>query len=442
MLAAITAISTVGLELNGCSSDDGPSSKGEQRLITSDNADKLSSLDFPMYADIGGKVTYLGCDVDPKHHVHAGGSFTVTHYWKVKDSPGPDWTLCGYLGPALVSTDQPLVGDKHAVADWKAGDSIRDVQVVQVPANWTAPVIVVYVGLCQGTTRMGVRTGEQDGRDSVIAVRMPVEKQDDAPTMDVRQAWRRPVIDGKLDDPAWAEIAATRFMVNDETGGSIAPRTEFKIMWDLDFLYVGFLGPDAPRSAGDGVTVILAHDGAKNAITIDVSSLGDIQISTPSLIASTAQAAYADNVAAGLTALIAWGGKNRSLAKINSAPTPERRVEAGVADLGYPDRDDSYSFPSAVAQWSAEVAVPWSSIPNTDNKSSEGIFRLRGNLARRHQFKNRDKSLSAWSPSFGGPPADFTHLGVLNLVDDVGNPLVGRILAPPARPLPGEKRTF
>ncbi len=43
-------------------------------------------------ADLGGKVVYLGADVD-KPTIRPGDKFKVTHYWKVVDPPGEHWRI-------------------------------------------------------------------------------------------------------------------------------------------------------------------------------------------------------------------------------------------------------------------------------------------------------------------------------------------------------------
>jgi hypothetical protein len=450
----------------GCDFSEPSLSDADRQLIKDNILAKVPTMDLPVNADVGGKLLYLGCDIN-KTQVSPGESFTVVHYWEVVDPPGPDWKLFTHLGPRTINVDRTPIKGKYPVADWKAGEIIRDEQFVTVPARWTAPFMIIFVGLYHGTTRMEVRSGDQDGDNRVIAVRMPVRgtpREVAVPSMDVRKAWRRPIIDGKLDDPAWAEIATAKPMVNAETGGSVVPGTEIKVMWDARYVYVGLRAADVTRTEGDGISVVLAHDGARQAIEVDVSGLGQVQVWQPSV---GTDAPGTNEAPAKSSAARRGKGRNRPGRKFRVGGHSGLQVEAALADVEIrPVNSTLPTSPIATksgatttagsahagvtvaaginAQWTAEVAVPWSAFPGSGAGSVEGVSQLRGNFSRHNQSAEGTATRSAWSPTLGAPLADMAHLGVLNLLDDVGTQLVSRTppLTPGQRDLPGEMRTL
>src|SRR4051812_17253 len=59
----------------------------KQNLLTADPTPKMA-----LNADLGGKVVYLGADVD-KTSLKPGEKFTVVHYWKVVSPPGSEYRV-------------------------------------------------------------------------------------------------------------------------------------------------------------------------------------------------------------------------------------------------------------------------------------------------------------------------------------------------------------
>jgi hypothetical protein len=459
-VAVIIAAATLAI---GCDFNDGSLSDADRQLIRENILPKVPSMDLPVNADFDGKLLYLGCDID-KTQVSPGEAFTVVHYWEVRDPPGPDWKLFTHLGPRTINVDRTPIKGKYPVAEWKAGEIIRDEQTVTVPVRWTAPFIIVYVGIFHGTTRLEVRSGEQDGDNRVIAVRMPVRgtpRDVAVPALDVRKAWRRPVVDGKLDDPAWAEIPSAKQMVNSETGGSVVPATDVKLLWDAKYLFVGLRAADVARTAGDGITVILAQEGARSAIEVDVSGLGQVQVWRPAVTldasgtgalpaeASTSRRGPRGKSKRPEKTLVKIGHEQveAALADVRIEIPPPARADGRAASAGAGTPTVAHAAVSAgaslQAKWTAEVAVPWAAFLAPGNRP-EDVLRVRGNVARHNQTDEGSATLSAWSPTMGAPLADLSRMGVLNLVDDVGSLLVSRSapLTPGARDFPGEMRTF
>lgn len=69
------------------------------------------------------------------------------------------------------------------------------------------------------------------------------------PKLEVRRAATRPLIDGKLNDPAWqrAEAVVFQFPWQDQTGAK--QKTTARLLWDDQFLYIGYDCEDADLTA-------------------------------------------------------------------------------------------------------------------------------------------------------------------------------------------------
>ncbi len=63
------------------------------------------------------------------------------------------------------------------------------------------------------------------------------------PTYEVMRAGKPIVIDGKLDDPAWANAPVIE-LVNNNDGSASSIRTECKVLYDANFIYFGFRNED------------------------------------------------------------------------------------------------------------------------------------------------------------------------------------------------------
>ena len=52
------------------------------------------------------------------------------------------------------------------------------------------------------------------------------------------------VIDGKLDEVEWENALLTEPFVTQESGASVVVKTQAKLLWDNDYLYIGFIASD------------------------------------------------------------------------------------------------------------------------------------------------------------------------------------------------------
>jgi hypothetical protein len=107
---------------------------------------------------------------------------------------------------------------------------------------------------------------------ALLAVACGSAPRTEIPLYEARRTADAPVVDGDLDDPAWQQAARTERFVNTRTGAAARPRTEARITWDDERLYIGFdvadtflratlEGRDAHLWTEDCVEVMVDPDG-------------------------------------------------------------------------------------------------------------------------------------------------------------------------------------
>ena len=208
---------------------------------------------YPVHADLGGKVIYLGLDVDPPAIVPSR-KFTLTHYFKVVEPPG-DWKLFTHLHGAgkshFTNLDHTPVQGKYPVSAWRAGDIVRDVQEVTLEPGFKSNVVEIYLGLWRGDERMPILKGPDDGEKRVKAASIPVAgAEPPAPVAGPRRYVVRRIkdglikVDGKTSEAAWADAAIAGPFVDTMTGAPAEQKTTARLLYDSKFLYVAFDNED------------------------------------------------------------------------------------------------------------------------------------------------------------------------------------------------------
>ncbi len=378
-----------------------------------------SRMDHVVNADLDGRITYLGCDAD-KLSVSPGDTFTVQHYWEVVDPPG-SWKMFSHLGPTWVNVDRQPLDGKYPVSDWKAGEIVRDVQVVRVPRRWNWPTITVYVGLYKGKERMPVRSGEHDGQNRIIALTLPVRgiaAESKVLDLTARRAWRAPQIDGLLADPVWAEVPVAQTLNDSQSGTVVFPSTDVKFLWDSSFLYVGVSAVDVERTPEDVITMVFALESASDAVEIELH--GDAKV--------TARPVEL------LHPLVTRNG---------ATPAPTEIKGSVIAAVSEPQKLTGTTA-NALPVWTAEVAIPWTALPGDNNPAPGTFIRVRGNVLRHEVAASGKPVIASWSPLMSAPTNDLLRMAILNLADDVGALLVSGmpVLSPAPRDYPGEMHDF
>ncbi len=203
---------------------------------------------FPVNADLDGKAIYLGLDVSP-NPIEPGKEAKLIHYWKVV-SPLIGWRSFVHAnGPnrqGFINFDHGPVRGKYPVAQWKAGEIIKDEHAIRLPPTWSHDKVEIYTGLWRGQERMTIKTGPKDETNRVLAAVIPVKAAQVAKPAIKRYVARKlahpPKIDGKLDE--WKDIPNVGTFVNTMTGAASQPQTEAKIAWDDKNIYFAFDNTD------------------------------------------------------------------------------------------------------------------------------------------------------------------------------------------------------
>jgi hypothetical protein len=206
---------------------------------------------FKVDADLDGKVLYLGLDASP-NPIEPGKDVKVVQYWKVISPPGNGWRMFSHVsGPSNAgyqNRDHGPVRGKYPVAQWKAGDIIRDEFSFAVPATWQFDHVEIYTGLWRtGPENMVVKSGPHDARNRILAAAIPVRKAAAAQPLKkylVRRTTKPIKIDGKLDEAAWKSAPSVGAFVDTMTGGPAEVKTDAKMLWDDQNLYIAFENTD------------------------------------------------------------------------------------------------------------------------------------------------------------------------------------------------------
>jgi hypothetical protein len=286
----------LGMLALGCveQADDKPSAE-DQDFVKKNLLSAPPSAMFPVNADLDGKVVYVGADVSP-NPAEAGKDLKVTHYWKVVTAPGEGWrTFTHVQGPnraAYMNVDHGPVRGKYPVSQWKAGDIIKDEHVFRVPTTWQYDRLELHTGLWRRNERMSIKSGPKDDQGRILAFTVPVKGAQPAPVALKKYVVRKtpkPIkLDGKLDEAAWKTAPTTGLFVNTMTGAAADIKTEAKMLWDDQNLYIAFENVDTDVWTSlnkrddklwteEAVEVMLDADGnGKTYIELQVAPNGNL----------------------------------------------------------------------------------------------------------------------------------------------------------------------
>jgi hypothetical protein len=265
----------------------------DQEMIKKNLLSAAPTPQFPVNADLDGKVVYLGLDATPTP-VEPGKEVKVAQYWKVVSAPGSGWRLFAHVsGPnnaGYQNRDHGPIRGKYPVAQWKAGDIIKDEFTFSLPATWQFPTVEIYIGLWRGSENMVVKSGPHDGKNRVLAATLPVKMSGPPPLKKymVRRTPKAPKLDGKLDEAEWQAAPTVGMFVDTMTGGPAEIKTDAKLLWDAQNLYIGFENLDTDVWGNyskrddtlwkeEAVEVMIDADGnGKGYVELQVSPKGTI----------------------------------------------------------------------------------------------------------------------------------------------------------------------
>ena len=149
------------------------SEKVDDSFVQSNLLTTTPTPQHPVNADLGGKVIYLGCDID---HETAQRRRPREDHALLEGGRRP-WLRLEALHPrersrpATGSTSTtPRCASSTAPDRWKLGDIVRDEQMFPILKTWRSNEAVVYVGMYRKggqseQDRMAVKSGPNDGHE-------------------------------------------------------------------------------------------------------------------------------------------------------------------------------------------------------------------------------------------------------------------------------------
>jgi hypothetical protein len=251
------------------------------------------NMDSTLNINFEDHIILLGYDVAPKGPVKPGSTITVTWYWQCKKKLDDGWLLFTHVedaktSPRINADNEGVIRRNYPPGKWKAGEFIKDVQRISIPADWDSPTVTFYIGVWFGPHRLQVKTGAKDkeNRARALVLQTTVKAKPDIHSKyQVFKAEDEITIDGKLDEKTWAS-ATEVVMVDPVTGGKMFPKTTFRAAWDEKKFYVAFTAEDDhlectykkrddPIYDQDAVEIFLDPDGdQKNYYELQVSPTG------------------------------------------------------------------------------------------------------------------------------------------------------------------------
>jgi len=200
----------------------------------------------PIHATFDGKIELVGYEVSPAI-LTPGRAAKVVWYWKTIRPLGEEgWRLFTHLhegGGAAKENfdDEGTIRRLYPPSDWKAGEYIRDEQRFELPEDWGAREALFYVGIWRDDVRLKISSGPHDSEDRV-PVRVPTTAAAPVPLPRLRvpKATGALTADGALDEADWSRAAQSGPFVNTMTGRRLPFRTEARVLWTAEALWVGF----------------------------------------------------------------------------------------------------------------------------------------------------------------------------------------------------------
>ncbi len=224
------------------------------RLISADQSQRVArrllkerpALRQPSNATLGaGKIRFLGSQVRPETAAR-GSEVHVSHYFECLSPLDKSWKLFvhveGSASPGiLVNADHVPVEGLLPTDRWRPGQIIEDEYAFRVPAD--APgELVGSIGFYRFDDRLPVdERAAHDGNNRIPAFRLKIGGE--ASALPTYRAPRRkgPIaIDGDLSDEGWRGVESTPSFARSTDGGPARFRTQARLTWDDEALYVGW----------------------------------------------------------------------------------------------------------------------------------------------------------------------------------------------------------
>jgi hypothetical protein len=351
-----------------------------------------------------GTVRYLGYQQQPDP-APLGQAVVLTHFWKVeKPVPGENWQIFVHLGlpdkpSVFLNADHTAIRGAYPTSQWKAGTMFRDDQVLHFPPELAAGDLQIYVGLYQGDTRMVLDQADKGQENRLFVGALHLGSGTGAaggaplPTYKVPRATGPIKIDGILDEPDWKR-APMVLLGRSIDGGPTKYRTEARLLWDDQYLYLSFVSQDE-----DVWSDFTKHDDklyTQEAVEIFIDADGDGKTYNELEIAPTNATfdAYFPARREGMD--LSWESGMVSAVKVDGT-------------LNNPNDVDK--------SWTAEARIPIAKLASVPHVPPRIGDRWRFNLYRLDWHTNRKVNEgSAFSPLYAGDFHNLPRFGWLEFV--------------------------
>lgn len=191
-----------------------------------------------------GGPTYLGARVTPARP-RAGDRVTVTHVFRAGKPPEEGWAFFVHAvdpdsGAMLANLDHAFQDGHAPLSRWPAGKVLEDRHTFELPASPSGRV-ELRLGFWKGRARLPIATRAQ--ADASGRMKGPVlgEGVAAAPPPSYRAAFAHtpPRIDGVIDAEEWRDARVVTLR-GSRDGAAVQRRTDARILWDEEHLYVAF----------------------------------------------------------------------------------------------------------------------------------------------------------------------------------------------------------
>ena len=341
-----------------CTSEVEPLTPAQREAVAAYVSKEPPSPRRPLDAELGRRVKLLGYDLDLASW-RPGQTVSVTWYWEVIAPPGEGWTLFTRIedrasGRSLEQDGNGTLRWLYGPEHWLAGQFIRDVQKLHLPADWTGDAAEIYVGLVREGIRMPVVGETAHPDDRILAVTVPTPdagrgepRLRSVPRIEVVQTKDSPRLDGSLLDPVWSSAQTTASFVETRNGGPAHLDASAKLLWDKRYLYVGVEVQDALLRSR--ATERDAHLWEEDCVELMIAPAGagrgyfEIQVSPRGVVFDTRYDARRVPKPYGH---VAWDSKTRVGVSARGA------LDDRQADAGY----------------TVEIAIPWQTFSRTGER--------------------------------------------------------------------------
>ncbi|MBK7858269.1 MAG: carbohydrate-binding family 9-like protein [Archangiaceae bacterium] len=199
---------------------------------------KLTFQGTGTWAD--GAVAYLGTMVEPAV-LQPGQPVRLSHFFRADKAPPKGWKFFVHVvdasGQMVVNADHEIQQGAGPLETWPVGRIVFDQHVFNMPDH-PGPLRAV-MGFWKDDARLQIDQAPlQDGQSRMLGPKLEVGGSP-LPEYKAPRAAKAPVVDGKLDDPAW-KVAPEVVLTASFDGHAVTRRTGARLTYDDQFLYVAF----------------------------------------------------------------------------------------------------------------------------------------------------------------------------------------------------------